>query len=123
MTWFFAILIVLALGGIALVASGYGAPLASAVERQDLVLRALHVLAQDVTARVDLDAVDVFDVGGAAPSRHQTIGRRAAVFIREDHRIAVPFAAIGWLNLVPHQQWHVVELPDGILARVHDRRQ
>jgi DivIVA domain-containing protein len=38
MTWFFAILIVLALGGIALVASGYGAPLATAYDDRPDVL-------------------------------------------------------------------------------------
>ena len=38
MTWFFAILIVLALGGIALVASGYGAPIATAYDDRPDVL-------------------------------------------------------------------------------------
>ena len=40
-----------------------------------LVLRALELLVEDAAVRVELDAVDVFDVREAAPSRHALVDR------------------------------------------------
>jgi len=53
MTWFFAILIVLALGGVALVASGFGSPLARVYDdRPDVTLPADRELSGDDLRRV-----------------------------------------------------------------------
>lgn len=53
MTWFFAILIVLALGGVALVASGWGTPLARAYDdRPDVELPVGRELTGDDVRRV-----------------------------------------------------------------------
>ena len=53
MMWFFAILAVLALGGIALVASGYGSPLARVYDdRPDVTLPADRELSGDDLRRV-----------------------------------------------------------------------
>lgn len=53
MIWFFAILVMLALGGIALVASGYGTPLARVYDdRPDVILPADRELSGDDLRRV-----------------------------------------------------------------------
>lgn len=53
MIWFFAILVVLALGGIALVASGYGTPLARVYDdRPDVTLPVDRELSGDDVRRV-----------------------------------------------------------------------
>ena len=57
MTWFFAILIVLALAGIALVASGYGAPIATAYDDRPDVLVPEDGLVGDDLRRVRFTTV------------------------------------------------------------------
>ncbi len=53
MTWFFAILVVLALGGVALVASGWGAPLAEVYDdRPDATVQSGRDLTGDDLRRV-----------------------------------------------------------------------
>ena len=84
--------------------------------------RPLEFLGDDPAAVVDLDAVDEFDVGGAAPGRHQAIGLGAAVLVGEDHRVAQLPSARRRDVLVPHQQRQIGELADGIRSRVDDRR-
>jgi DivIVA domain-containing protein len=58
MTWFFAILIVLALGAIAVVASGWGAPLATAYDdRPEVLVPAGDDLVADDLRRVRFTTV------------------------------------------------------------------
>jgi DivIVA domain-containing protein len=58
MTWFFAILVVLALGAIAVVASGWGAPLAPAYDdRPDVLVPADDDLVSDDLRRVRFTTV------------------------------------------------------------------
>ena len=63
---------------------------------------------------IDLDAVDILDVGRAAPRGHQPIGRRPAVFVREDHRVAIARPARCRLDLVPHEDGHIGESALGV---------
>lgn len=58
MTWFFAILVVLALGGIAMVAAGWGAPLAEVYDdRPDVTLPAEGPVTGDDLRRVRFGVV------------------------------------------------------------------
>ena len=83
MTWFFAILIVLALGGIALVASGYGAPLASAYDdRPDVLVPAGDDLTGDDLRRVRFGTV----VRGYRMSEVDALLARLAAQLEEAER-------------------------------------
>ena len=83
MTWFFAILIVLALGGIALVASGYGTPLASAYDdRPDVLVPAGDDLTGDDLRRVRFDTV----VRGYRMSEVDALLARLAAQLEEAER-------------------------------------
>jgi len=97
-------------------------PFVRALERRDFVSRPLKFLRQNSIGLVHLHAVDELDVGGPAPRRHQAIGLRAAVLVREDHGITVLPAAGRRHDFVPHQQRQIGELPDGVGPRVDDRR-
>ena len=91
-------------------------------ERRHNVRRALEFFRQRAAVRVDLNPVDEFDIGGAAPRGHEPVGRGAAVLVREDHRIAVLSAAAGGAGLVPHQQRDVGEAFNRIRPRVQNWR-
>ena len=67
---------------------------------------------------VDLYAVDELDVGRAPPRRHQTIGRRAAVLIREDHGISKLTTANRRHDLAPHEDWQIRKPSDRIGTRI-----
>jgi DivIVA domain-containing protein len=83
MTWFFAILIVLALGGIALVASGYGTPLASAYDdRPDVLVPAGEDLTGDDLRRVRFGTV----VRGYRMSEVDALLARLAAQLEEAER-------------------------------------
>ena len=99
------------------------ATLPFAPEREHLVLRPLVVLGDDPSRTVHFDAVDVLDVGRAAPGRHQAIGRRAAILVGEDHGIAVARASFRRLAFVPHEHRHIGEAPDRVRPRVDERRE
>src|SRR5689334_21319303 len=62
-------------------------------------------------------AVDVFDVGGAPPTRQQRTGGGAAVLVGEDDGIDERLP----VSLAIHEQRDVGELADGVLACVEDR--
>ncbi len=78
-------------------------------ERNEPVLRPLELFGQNAARRVQLDAVDIFDVAQPAPSRHQLVGCGPSVLVAEDHRIANPLAARRRLDAVPHEQRDVAE--------------
>jgi len=85
MMWFFAILIVLALGGIALVASGYGAPLTRAYDdRPDVLVPRDEDLVGDDLRRVRFTTV----LRGYRMSEVDTLLERLATQLEEAHRHA-----------------------------------
>ena len=96
--------------------------LVPALERRHLVPRALELLREDPPVAADLDAVDELDVGRASPCRHQAIGRRTAVLVREDHRIAELSPPRRRHDLVPRDKRQVGEAPDRVRPRVENRR-
>ena len=50
-------------------------------ERRHLVAGTLKFLRENLIVVVDFHAVDILDVGGASPRRHQPVGRGAAIFV------------------------------------------
>ena len=85
MTWFFAILIVLALGGIALVASGWGAPLAPAYDdRAEVLVPADDDLVADDLRRVRFTTV----LRGYRMSEVDTLLSRLATQLEDAERRA-----------------------------------
>ena len=57
-------------------------------EARHLMAGALILFRDDLAASVHLGAIDELDIRRPAPRGHQTVGRCAAVFIREDNRVA-----------------------------------
>jgi len=55
-----------------------------AFEREDLVIPGLDLFARGAVGGA-LDSNHELDVGRPAPCRHESIGRGAAVLVREDH--------------------------------------
>ena len=99
------------------------ASFAPAMERDDLVVFPLKRLFDHLAVAVELDSVDIFEIGKPAPGRKQTVGRRAAILVAEDHRITDPPSALRVFLLVPHQQRDIGEPADGVGSRVENRGQ
>ena len=62
---------------------------ATAFERQHFMVGPLHVFAENGAVPIDLDTVEILDVGRASPGRHQAVGRRPTILIGEDDAVAV----------------------------------
>ena len=89
-----------------------------AVKRQLLMIWALKCFMRDVAARVQLHAVDVFNVSGPPPAGHQCIRRRATVFVAEDEAVLKLRVSAAGRSFIPHEHRHIREMPDRVSTRV-----
>src|SRR6266849_3747482 len=92
--------------------------LAMAAELDFLVVASLNGGPRDGAVRVQPRTIDILDIRGAPPARHQSARRGAAVFVRENYGVLKQSAAIFDEPLAIREQWYIVETANRIGARI-----